>query len=123
MIVISRCADTTIVSISPKARMMSDMPGLQESPAAMRKGQGRSALLKFMRFQAVANTAFEQLRFVPRKEALGVCVVVGLISATHTLLESVLLEQPSELRIYVLPATIGMHDQPCRETLAEDCFL
>src|SRR5262249_39556558 len=59
------------------------------------------------------RTAFEQLCFISRKEALSVGVVVGLIGATHTLLESVLLEEPSELRVHVLPTAIGMHDQPC----------
>jgi hypothetical protein len=37
------------------------------------------------------RTAFEQLRFVTRKEALGVSIVLGFISATQTLLKSLLL--------------------------------
>src|SRR5262249_43568902 len=69
------------------------------------------------------RAVFEQLRFVARKEALGMCVVVGLISAAHTLLKSVLIEQPSKLCVHVLPAAIGMDDQSCRKTLTEDLFL
>lgn len=36
--------------------MRSDMLGLHELPAAMRRGQGGSALSKFMRFQVSADT-------------------------------------------------------------------
>jgi len=36
--------------------MRSGLLDLQESPAAMRKSQGKAALSKFMRFQAVANS-------------------------------------------------------------------
>src|SRR5215475_4944804 len=68
------------------------------------------------------RAVFEQLRFVSRKEALGVRIVVGLISAAHTLLKSVLIEQPSKLCVHVLPAAIRMYDQSCRKTLTEDRF-
>jgi hypothetical protein len=66
------------------------------------------------------SATFEQLRFVSRKEALGVRIVVGLISAAHTLLKAALIEQLSELCVHVLPAAIGMHDHSRRKTLAED---
>jgi hypothetical protein len=42
---------------TPAAMMLmpSDRLGLRESPVAMRRGQGRSALSKFMRFQTIGD--------------------------------------------------------------------
>jgi hypothetical protein len=49
--------------------MRSDMLGLPELPAAMRRGQGRSALSKFMRFQVSADTSAPKARENPFQNA------------------------------------------------------
>src|SRR5262249_60214478 len=59
----------------------------------------QSRLLDFRK-----HAAFEQFRLVTRKKALGVRVVICLISAAHTLLKSVLPKQTSKLGVHILPA-------------------
>src|SRR5687767_883277 len=63
-------------------------------------GEGlRSRLL-----QVSERAILEQFRFIARKQALGVCVIIGFIGASHTLFKAMLFEQISQLGVHVLPA-------------------
>lgn len=74
-----------------------------------------------LRFGDIAKrTAFEQFRFVARKQALGKRVVVGLARSAHTLRIAVGFQQLPELCIHVLPAAITVHDQAPRRALPHD---
>ena len=63
-----------------------------------------------LRFGAIAEAAtFKQFRFVTRKQAFGVCVVVGFSGAAHALPAAIRVEQLAEFRIHILPTAIAMN--------------